>query len=400
MLAEPLEMTRTALAARARTISEEIGRRLIASDVSGDPLGHVLVFDQLFHVTGEPAWSERADAQLRRMRFVAGDARAGLHGGVAALLFSAAVASHGGALYRGFRAALLEHLRSAFEPPVPGETPAGDFTFDLVSGWAGIALGLAALGDDVRAVPENDAWAQRIRRYLLALVEAPHEMRWRAPSRFSPVTERVAANLGLAHGMCGVIAALCGTAAPDEGASRDTVARAAGWLRAQARCGSAFAGERWPAALTDDGPIGSRQGWCYGTPAAAATLTAAGRSTGDPGCAAVARDALLGLRDSERATWGHDDHALCHGTLGVAVIADTVAEAADSDDLRAFALDLYRDALDAFDASAPFGYRALIGGKLTDDTTFLEGASGIVLALLALDRRLPRTWMLALGIAA
>jgi len=384
---------RAELAARGRAVALLVATRIAATDGGADAMGEALLFDQLARVTGDAAWSVLADARLRLMRFVAADARPGLYGGVAGALFVAETLSDGGRRYGSFRAALAERLVEV--TPSTGGVLTRDDEFDVISGHAGIALVLGALHDDLRAGAAGPA-QRRVCERLRELVRAPERTPWRVTSRFSHDHECEAVNLGVAHGVCGIIAALAASDA--DGATGAALAASAEWLLAQGVPADG-GGLRWPAALADGGSVPCREGWCYGTPGVAAAFAAAGARTGDERWTNVARDALLALAASEPASMGLDDHGLCHGTAGVALIADEVGIVSGCGELRAFAERLYRAVLDAFDGDARFGYRALTGMARGDDPGFLEGASGIALALLAIDTSVPRPWTRALGLA-
>jgi len=387
---------RAHLVREGRRVARAVATRLLGASESADPIGEVLLFVQLYRVTGEAEWLERADAQLRRMRFLFEGARWGMYGGVVGLLFAATIASQDGTVYGAFRASLAEHVVGSIEPPLPGTSPVRADEFDLVSGWAGIALGLGALDADLAARPDVAVLRARAHDYLQSLIDRPAEARWTALSRFGE-HELLAMNLGVAHGVCGIVSALC-DGQPDR-RRRQAVVDAADWLLRTARSRSTARGLRWPAALRERDEIPCREGWCYGTPGAALALLNAGRYAGEERFVLAARDALLGLRESGKAQLGLDDHALCHGTAGLALIADEVAEASGSESLAEFAMELSAEIIDAFDERTTFGYRAALPEGATDHPGFLEGASGIGLALLALDRSIPAPWKRALAFA-
>ena len=135
-------------------------------------------------------------------------------------------------------------------------------------------------------------------------------------------------NLGLAHGMPGVIAllgAVCAAGVAREKA-HPLLEGAVAWLNAQ----------RLPAGMSSSfpsylerglTPTATRSAWCYGDPGIAAALLFAARSTGDR---ALERRAIeIGLHAAKRPpeTSGVVDAGLCHGAAGLGHVFNRIYQA-------------------------------------------------------------------------
>ena len=202
-------------------------------------------------------------------------------------------------------------------------------------------------------------------------------------------------NLGMAHGVPGVIALLaemCGAGVAAERA-RPLLASAVSWLLAQKRAGAEaeeggffFPGTVGPGIRTTN----SRLAWCYGDVGIAAALFLAGRLGGEPAWEREAVEvALLAARRPDERT-GVNDAGLCHGAAGLAHIFNRLYQASGDEELADAARAWYRRTLD---------YRRPgegLGGFLTWEPRtpeaefewllnpgFLSGSAGIGLALLA-----------------
>ena len=142
-------------------------------------------------------------------------------------------------------------------------------------------------------------------------------------------------NLGLAHGVPGVIAIL---AASSAAGIRKSIARrlldgAVAWLLRQKLEGSP--GARFPAWVAEGQKnLGCRSAWCYGDPGVSGALFVAARCVGDRDwereALAVARGAAR--RPPEQA--GVVDAGLCHGAAGLAHVFNRMFQATGDATLR------------------------------------------------------------------
>jgi hypothetical protein len=212
-------------------------------------------------------------------------------------------------------------------------------------------------------------------------------------------------NLGVAHGVPGVITLLAGACAAGVAAdrARPLLDGAVAWLAAHrlpAGAGSVYAytaGEGFR-------PRPARTAWCYGDPGIAAALFTAARAAGEPAwegdALALARTAARRPLDDTAAV----DAGLCHGAAGLGHLFNRLYQASGDAELGDAARFWLRRALDlrgtagcAEDATGVAGYRSWspdATGEMVwrDDAGFLTGAAGTALALLAAVSAVEPAW--------
>lgn len=206
-------------------------------------------------------------------------------------------------------------------------------------------------------------------------------------------------DLGVAHGMAGVIALLAGLC--DAGIEQPTVRPlldgAVRWLLAH------------PVPSDDDPtfpiwvapgfqPSPARSAWCYGDPGIAAALLQAARSSGDAGWerAAVA----LACRAAERApeVTGVVDAGICHGSAGLAHLYNRLYQATGEPKLGRAAVYWLERTLDYYRTARGSGPSWVLGS--TDPARqepwtgigVVDGAAGVALVLLAATTPVEPAW--------
>jgi len=210
-------------------------------------------------------------------------------------------------------------------------------------------------------------------------------------------------DLGMAHGLAGLLAALAILYREREppvpgitGALRRGCERlGATVLRPAVAAPAVLTGPVWPryVPLAPNGvPVGSgpvhRPSWCYGTAGMARALVLAADVLGDAGYRALAFEASAELGTSKSPT-------VCHGSAGLAL--------ASAHRLWEFGGDtghLAAPLLAAYDATVPLGYRDVeASGGPVDNPGVLTGAAGVAMVLSALDASSPPAWsrLLLLG---
>jgi hypothetical protein len=206
-------------------------------------------------------------------------------------------------------------------------------------------------------------------------------------------------NLGLAHGVPGVIAFLAGAVAQGVDPQRSVrlLEGAVSWLLRRARWdgpGSCFSHSFGPGLEQGD----CRSAWCYGDPGIAAALLLAGQRAARPDWEQAALH--LARRAAQRPPdeTGVVDAGLCHGAAGLGHVFNRLFQAT-SDPVLADAARFWLER--AIDMQQPGqgvgGYRAW--GVTADgaegwieDASFLPGAAGVALALLASITPLHPAW--------
>ena len=304
-------------------------------------------------------------------------------------------------LYAGFTgvAWTVEHIAGATpgDPDDPnqeidealaelvGQRPwTGDY--DLVGGLVGI--GIYALERLPR--PAAAAILERVLDQLESLAERgePGLASWETPrALMSPAQRELnpdhARNLGVAHGIPGVLGLLARLAARGVAPERARALFEAGaaWLWAQRlpdRGGRRFASMQIETVPT-------RLAWCYGDLGIAAALLAAARAIESPRWESEALAlALAAARPSEDS--GVGDACLCHGALGNGHLFNRLFQATGDERFRHVALESIERGLSMRRAeAAAAGFLAWdpVAHAFAPSLDFLVGATGIGLVLLA-----------------
>lgn len=282
----------------------------------------------------------------------------------------------------------LAHARGRAEP------------YDLISGFVG--LGVYAL----ERVPRGSAkeLLRSIVEHLDATAERTRQgVTWKSPHPSEGNVRRMRYNLGVAHGVPGVIALLGRISNADlPSATRSRAARlledAVAWLVTQEH---ASGSEGHFDYATEPGSRGtpSRIAWCYGDLGVAAALLVAARAARERIWERHAVRIALDASRRELGTAGVVDAGLCHGAAGNAHIFHRLFLTTGEKRFAQAARDWWETALAMRRPKGGIaGFRAYVpdrSGRLrwTADPTFLNGAAGIALALAAaLDREPDPVW--------
>jgi len=315
-------------------------------------------------------------------------------------------------LYEGFTgvAWALEHLAGRlFDPDDDDANEAIDealleyvsqspwiHDYDVVGGLVGI--GVYALERLPR--PEAKALLELVIERLDESAErGPHGVTWHTAPDLLPPSQRDLCpngyyNLGLAHGVPGVISLLGQACAA--GVARTTaepmLADAVAWLLAQrlpADMSSSFSSWTGPGIERDS----ARSAWCYGDPGVAAALLGAARCIGEP---RWEREALvLARRAAARPTEEARIHdaGLCHGAAGLAHLFNRMSQATADSRLADAAQFWFARALEMrIPGRGIAGFAAREAGGWVADPGILTGAAGIGLALLAAITPIEPEW--------
>ena len=256
--------------------------------------------------------------------------------------------------------------------------------YDLLGGLVG--FGVYALGR--RRGTRSDRIVSLVVTRLLELAEAgPAGSTWFTPPDRLPPQERSLApdgyyNLGVAHGVPGVVAFLARAAALGE--ARRGLEDAVDWLmRIRPERAGGYAFPHWV------GPTGAqggrcRIGWCYGDLGVALALAVAGRTSSDPRLEAEALRIAGLVADRDPEDSGAVDACLCHGTAGIAHLFNRLFQATGEERFGAVAQAYFRRTLEGRrPGEGVGGYRSWSSEGWIDDSSFLGGAAGVGLALLS-----------------
>ncbi len=274
--------------------------------------------------------------------------------------------------------------------------------YNLVSGLAG--AGVYALERARRRDPgPRRAAAACLARIVDILEELARPRRegiaWHTPASLVPRHQRAPEgydNLGLAHGVPGVVALLAAMIGADVEVRRASLMLegAVRWVLAE-DTPAGFPTWVGPGLA----PQGSRVAWCYGDPGVAAALSLAGRAAGEP---AWERAALRVARRSAATPWAESgivDAGLCHGAAGAAHVLARIARTHGDEPLASAARALFARALAMrVPGEGVAGFPARIfpegtpGGRWQADPGLLCGAVGVGLALLAATSTIAPAW--------
>lgn len=257
------------------------------------------------------------------------------------------------------------------------------YDYDIIAGAAGDAI--ASRSADMPALSRYNC------DYLLWLLNDAD--RWMCPHPLRQADGPLH-DLGMAHGVAGVAAALC-LSAPAEHAYDVGIRTAAEFLCHHRRADPAAA---WPASIGESGAFPGRSAWCYGTPGCSAALALVSRRLSDATYRVIALDALYELSALPIGQWNLQDNAICHGIAGDALVFLRVGQCLSDAYLVSVAFDLFDRVADAYDPSALFGYQAICPEGPVDSAAFLTGAAGIALALLTAANECDPSWVTYLGL--
>jgi lantibiotic modifying enzyme len=268
-------------------------------------------------------------------------------------------------------------------------TPAKQRQYDLIVGLVGIGLYLLEAPDSPRRRAQLETVLSQLEQRAVA---DEGGITWFTPPEQLPDWQRKICpngyfNLGLAHGVPGVIGLLSRMLRAD--VERERVSRllqgAMHWMLGVSSCRVEGRYPSWRGRGASDAP--ARLAWCYGDVGVAPVMLSAARAADRPDwyAEALALSRLTTLRPPELALVR--DGGLCHGAAGVAHVLNRLFHGFGEAGLRESAcywfgqlLDLRRPGtgcggFSMFDPESDHQWRA--------DPGVLTGAAGIGLALLS-----------------
>lgn len=240
--------------------------------------------------------------------------------------------------------------------------------FDLIRGLTGGALYLLAR-------PPTDQNRKSLRKALDAL---------HAQAQFTPdgpvwllKDETPALNLGVGHGVSGVIMALSGAVLADRATARDRelLEKASSALAAARNPTGRY---RFPHRSSGEG----RLAWCRCDLGVACALTRAGRALDRADLTAMALDTALAMVALPELETNVRDASLCHGSAGAALLFRDLALETGDGMLEGAAERWFRHTLTWYDPQAVLhGFGLADRGVFSPDSTVLSGNVGVGLLL-------------------
>lgn len=346
-----------------------------------------------------------------------------LYGGVSGLCFALQEASFEGTRYQRMLGALNEVLlgridREYLEPlkyNLRNQLPSSPRLYDPIQGISGI--GRYALEN--LTLPSFKELAENIAKASVAL-SLPLVYKGQATAGWflspnDPLNARNRAanpkgnfNLGLAHGVTGILAflAIAWLRGVQVEGQKEAMLAIANWIRSKSYLHEGVIG--WPYTVSweeeiEGAPVsvkGSKEAWCYGVPGIARTLFLTGKALGDEEMKEFAMKAFRGVFSRRGEEWGLPGPTLCHGISGLLLITHMMSKEAGGEDLAVRVEELKEILLSYYNPEAPWGFKDVEftrKGKRCEVNKpgFLEGSAGIVLTLLTLSQEMPK-WHLPL----
>jgi len=205
-------------------------------------------------------------------------------------------------------------------------------------------------------------------------------------------------NLGLSHGITGVLAFLSIASINHavEPGQREAIEMIGNWLRRKRK---SFDGRwYWDTTISLEEEVHergsvqmkSRDAWCYGTPGVARSLYLAGMALEDQSLQDFALESFTSIFASNREQWDLPGPTFCHGISGLLMITHLMARDSKSTFLHEQVKKLQETLLSYYDPSYLFGfqnYEPMKNGKMArvNRADLLEGTSGVLLTLLSLN---------------
>jgi hypothetical protein len=273
--------------------------------------------------------------------------------------------------------------------------------YDLIGGLVGIAVPVLQRIADGKASPSSEPLARGILDHLERLARPMDDgVAWFTPPHLLPPWQRELApegytNLGLAHGVPGVVAILARylTAGVDVPRVRVLLDGAVAYLRSVSgpRVGSRYAA--WlPSRLEGQ----CRVAWCYGDLGVSVALMAAASATGRSDWRAHALELAHGMASRSFESSQVTDAGLCHGAAGVAHLFNRLGQASGDAELSRAADTWFAHTLSMrrSEPVAGFPRASFLEGKVIVEpaTDLLTGASGVALALHAAISPIEPAW--------
>jgi lantibiotic modifying enzyme len=294
---------------------------------------------------------------------------------------------------------LRDHLART---PWPGD-------YDVISGLAG--CGIYGLERMPRAIAA-DIVTRVVERLHDTAIHSEAGTCWHRKPEFLGAQGRALSpdgtyDLGVAHGVPGVLVVLAGAVAA--GVARDVAAPLldGAWRWMMANRLPPDAETTYPYSISARAPVPARSAWCYGDPGVASAMYAAASRLENTAwisdALSIARRAAT--RPVERC--GCVDAGLCHGTAGLALIYNRLWQASGDDRFADAARRWVRETLAlrrpgtgiaGFQTYHP-GVGQGAAASWVDDGSFLTGAEGIGLALLAAISTVEPAWDRALAVS-
>jgi hypothetical protein len=203
-------------------------------------------------------------------------------------------------------------------------------------------------------------------------------------------------NLGLAHGVTGILAylSIASLHGIDVEGQKGAIGRIASWIRSKSVLyNNAIL---WPYHVSFEDEMegktptinGFKDAWCYGVPGIARSLFLAGKALKDEELKTFAATAFGHIFNRRQEAWHLPGPSLCHGIAGLLLITQEMSKEEGCESLAIQVLALKEILLSFYKPEALWGFKDVepgLQGNLyaINKPGFLEGAAGVLLTLLA-----------------
>lgn len=295
-----------------------------------------------------------------------------LFGGLTGVCFALQQASDAGRRYQKMLETLhqflLEKIEERYFLPIAQGGPYSSTLYDVIQGLSGIGAYILQV---------SERCSEKISKALIALCQPIIVDNREVPGWYlgpDDILNRNKSgnfNLGLAHGVTGILAylSLATLKGVEVAGQSEMIQQISTWLLVKSH------NMRWPATIPFEGEQSQtvcKDAWCYGVPGIARTLFLAGKALKDEDLKSFAAEAFRRVFTRSREEWQLPGPMLCHGIAGLLMITLEMSKERGCEDLKKRVEELYPILVSSLDIEQ-------------SQCEFLDGSAGVALTLLSLE---------------
>lgn len=357
--------------------------RYASPKLNGTP-GFALAFLCLAQATGEQRFEAAMHEQLRRAARAQELLGLGVFNGISGLRAVAALATD---VIEPRYARLVEQCDEVVATTLESwpKPPRTYSDYDLLFGCAGMRMARCING------PRDE---DELSAYLRWLVADTAHWATRHQIRTDDPPEH---NLGLAHGLPGILSALVLTHDAIDASLAQQMRAQAWWLVEQAveRNGA----PTWPRVAESPQQDYYRAVWCFGGTGIGVSLLQTARATQDDKLHTYALDLLTCIARQRPSTWYMTQFGICHGTIGNALLFASAADQTGNALLRDTSEGLVLDTINGLQANVGKCITRGYDTQYYDAIGHLVGVAGVASGLVTLAGACSPNWLRLHGIA-
>lgn len=342
----------------------------------------------------------------------------GLFGGAPGLGMAGLALANGGTRYSNFIISMNEFIKTSCEERLPwlqqrlgGNVGMGDY--DGISGMAGVTRYLLLFKDQ----PTERRLLRENLQYLVSLTADCKVDGQEVPGWYISVAEQFLPgdqekyprgnfNVGMAHGISGVLAVLSVALlhkiqVPGQ---KLAIKKITNWLRQFQSPVLGRGGSYWPSHISWEEQLAGhvsnqnydRDGWCYGTPGVARAMYLAGCALQDSGLQELGVQAFAAVFAKSPGEWGLRAPTFCHGAAGLLHLTQLMFLDTGLSRYKVYRQQVLASLLEKYESHCPFGFRELEWQNNELQTVnrvgLINGAVGCALTLLGLLKPIRSNW--------